>query len=324
MKTIKERNKSEPTAGGRYQVQAVSGARFRKVFLANYQLYILMLPAIAATFIFAYIPIYGLQIAFKNFSTSAGIWDSKWVGLEHFRRFISYPLFWQMIRNTLSISLYQLATFPLTIILALLINEIQSLKFKKVVQMVSYAPHFLSTVVLCGIVTLFLGRANGIINNFIELLGGVRIDFMAKPSMFSSIYVWSGVWQTIGWGTIIYLAALTSISQELIEAAKIDGARRLDIIRHVNIPSIMPTVIVLFILSTGSVLSVGFEKIFLLSNVLNQEASRVISVYVYNVGLLSGQFSYASAIGLFNTVINLIVLIIVNHISRRISEVALW
>ena len=288
------------------------------------QLYVLMLPAIIATFVFAYIPIYGVQIAFKNFRSSLGIWNSDWVGFAHFARLFSYPNFWSMIRNTLSITLYSLATFPLAVAVALLLNELRSNRYKKVVQMVSYAPYFLSVVVLCGLVILFLGRGNGLINNVVVALGGERTDFLAKPELFSSIYVWSGVWQNVGWSTIIYIAALAGVSTEMIEAAQIDGASNLRIIWHVKLPSILPTVIILFILATGGILSVGYEKVLLLENKLNIEATRVISTHVYKVGLESGQFSYAAAINLFSNVVNLIVLIFANTIIRKWSEVGLW
>jgi len=297
---------------------------FKKIFLDNYQLYLLMLPGIIVTFIFSYIPMYGVQIAFKNFRPSRGIWGSEWVGLDHFVRFIKYTGFWPMLRNILSITLYNLATFPIPVIVALLINEIRSKWFKKTVQMISYAPHFLSTVVLCGMILLFLNRSNGIVNNIIALFGGERIDFMARPEMFSSIYVWSGVWKSVGWGTVIYLAALSNVSPELIEAVKIDGGNKLHIIKHVNIPAILPTAVILFILSTGNILSLGYEKILLLQNDLNLERSRVISTYVYEIGLVAGQMSYSTAINLFNNVVNLIVLTIVNFIARKVSEVSLW
>lgn len=295
-----------------------------KILIDNYQLYLLMLPGIIATFIFSYIPMYGVQIAFKNFRPSLGIWGSEWIGFDHFARFISYKGFWTMLRNTLSITLYNLATFPIPIIVSLLINEIRSKWFKKTVQMVSYAPHFLSTVVLCGMVLLFLNRSNGIVNNVLVLFGGERIDFMTRPEMFSSIYVWSGVWQNVGWGTVIYLAALSNVSPELIESVKIDGGNRLHIIRHINIPAILPTIVILFIMSTGNILSLGYEKILLLQNDLNLEKSRVISTYVYDIGLVGGQLSYSTAIGLFNNIINLLVLTTVNSIARKVSEVSLW
>ena len=313
-------NKAPARTGSRKNMVAT----ISRIFLANYQLYILMLPAIIATFIFAYLPMYGVQIAFKNFRTSLGIWGSEWVGLDHLKRFINFPGFWPMIRNTLVISLYSLGLFPLGVIVSLLINEIRSTKFKKTVQMVSYAPHFLSTVVVCGMIILFLGRANGVVNNVIAFFGGERIDFMANPSMFPHIYVWSGVWQSLGWGTIIYLAALTNVSQELVEAAVIDGAGRVKIIWHVNIPAILPTMIILLILDTGHLLSIGYEKILLLTNELNYEASRVIPVYIYQIGMVEGQFSYSAMIGLLNNVVNLLIIVMVNAISVKVTEVSLW
>jgi putative aldouronate transport system permease protein len=289
-----------------------------------WQLYILILPAVAAVFLFSYVPMYGIQIAFKDFRSSFGIWKSNWVGLKHFIHFVTFPGFLTILRNTINISLYSIATFPCAVVLALLINEIDNQLFKKTVQMVSYAPHFISVVVLCAIIRIFLNTEFGIINNIVSLFGFERQNFLAIPEYFSSIYVWSGVWQNVGWGTIIYLAALSNVPIELIEAAKIDGANRLRIIWHINLPWILPTIITLLILRTGSVLSVGFEKIFLLQNPLNLDTSRVISTYVYEIGLLGGQFSYSAAIGLFNNIINIIIIVIVNQISKRISKVSLW
>lgn len=295
-----------------------------KEILAHWHLYLLILPAFIYIVIFSYGPMYGVQIAFKDFRPSLGIWGSQWTGLKHFIRFITYPDFFKMLRNTLGITLYSLATFPCAIILAILFNEIRSVKFKKTVQMVTYAPHFLSTVVLCSLVILMLNKNTGPINNVRALVGAERIDFMTQPQFFSSIYVWSGVWQNVGWSSIIYIAALSSVSPELVEAATIDGAGRLRIIWHVSIPGILPTIIITFILNTGNILSVGFEKIFLLQNNLNLETSRVISTYTYEVGLVSGQFSYSAAIGLFNNIVNVIMLSIVNAISKKVSEVGLW
>ncbi|MGI5898299.1 MAG: ABC transporter permease [Christensenellales bacterium] len=290
----------------------------------SWQLYLLILPSIVTVFIFHYIPIYGVQIAFKNFRTSLGIIGSEWVGLKHFIRFLSYRDFWQIMGNTVAISLYSLATFPCSVIFALMINEIDNKAYKRTVQMLSYAPHFVSTVVVCSMVLLFLDRSNGIINTLLEMLGFARRDFMTQPDSFYSIYVWSGVWKSLGWGTIIYLAALSSVSPELIEAAKIDGASRMQIVMRVNLPSILPTIITVFILNTGSILSVGFEKIFLLQNALNLERSRVISTYVYEIGIQGGQFSYSSAIGLFNNAINIICITLVNVLSKRLTQVSLW
>lgn len=295
-----------------------------KDVLHDWQLYLLILPALVYVFTFSYWPMYGIIIAFKEFNARLGIWGSEWVGLSHFIRFVTYPDFWKILFNTLIISLYSLATFPLTIILALLLNEIGNHKLKRTVQMLTYAPHFLSTVVICGMIGLFFSRNMGLINNVIEMLGGERIDFLSKPEYFTHLYVWSGVWQDIGWGTIIYLAALSGVSPDLIEAARIDGATRLQVIRHINIPTIMPTIIIMLILSCGSILSVGFEKIYLLKNPLNSDASQVIATYLYEVGLIGGQYSYSTAIGLFNTLVNFLLLVVVNIVAKKISAISIW
>lgn len=285
-------------------------------------LFTLLLPALIYTIIFCYGPMYGIIIAFKDFKPKLGYWGSAW-GLDHFKRFLSYPDFWKMIGNTLSISLYSLATFPCAIILALLLNEVRNLRFKKTVQMVTYAPYFLSTVVMCGLITMMVGR-EGLLGRLYEVLTGQSENLLTIPRYFSSIYVWSGVWQSTGWGTIIYIAALSGVPGELVEAAKIDGAGRLRIIRHINIPCIMPTIVITFIMSTGSILSVGLEKIFLLQNDLNMQASNVLSTYTYQVGLIGGQFSYSTAIGLFNTVVNVIMLLLANAICKKVSGTGIW
>ena len=288
-----------------------------------WQLYLLILPAFIYVLIFSYGPMYGIIIAFKDFKPKLGYLGSEWVGLEHFIRFFKYPDFWNLIKNTLSISLYNLLTFPCAIILALLFNELRGLYFKKTVQMVTYAPHFLSSVVMCSLVILMVGR-DGPLGQLYAAITGESVDLLTKPDFFSSIYVWSGVWQNVGWGTIIYLAALAGVSSELVESAKIDGANKLQIIRHVNLPCIMPTIVTMFVLNTGSILSVGFEKIYLLQNDLNLSASTVISTYTYEIGLLGGQFSYSTAIGLFNNVVNIIVLLIANRTAKKISGNGLW
>ncbi len=241
-----------------------------------------------------------------------------------FIKFIKYPHFSKIVLNTLWISLYGMATFPLSIILALMLNELGNEKFKKVVQMITYAPHFISTVVLCSMITLFLNKDSGMINNIISAFGGKRQAFLEIPACFSTIYVWSGVWQGIGWGTIIYISALAGVPMEQVEAARIDGASRFQIILHVNVPTIMPTIVIMLMMSCGNVLSVGFDKVYLLQNPLNMDASNVISTYVYELGLLNGQYSYSAAIGLFNTIVNVIMLLIVNAIARRVSEISLW
>lgn len=306
------------------QTLGAAGQRTPRRIRRKWQLYLLILPAIVSVFIFHYIPIYGVQIAFKNFRSSKGILGSEWVGFKHFARFLAYPDFWKILWNTVRISLYALATFPCPVILALMMNELNSERYKKFMQMVTFAPHFISTVVVCSMVLLFFDRSQGLVNNVIAALGGERYDFVSSTRYFSSLYVWSGVWQNLGWNTIIYIAALSSVSPELIEAARVDGATRLQIVRYVNFPAILPTVITMLILSAGSLLNVGFEKIYLLQNPLNMEASRVISTYVYEIGLQGGQFSYSTAIGLFNNVVNIVVIILVNGISKRVTRVALW
>jgi len=310
-----------PTAAAKPKKSFAKGL---KKVLSYWQLYLLLLPGLVYIFIFSYIPMYGVQIAFKNFRPSLGIWGSPWVGLAHFRRFFAFPDFWKYIRNTVVISVYGILTFPISIIFALLINELQSQKFKKAVQMITYAPHFISTVVLCGMVLLFFNPTYGIVNSIIKMLGGEPVNWLEEAKYFRSLYIWSGVWQGLGWGTIIYLAALAGVSPELVEAARIDGATRLQIVLHVNIPTILPTIIILFIMSCGSILSVGFEKIYLLQNPLNMKVSNVLSTYTYNIGLIQAQYSYSSAIGLFNTLINIFFLIIVNFIVSKVSEISLW
>lgn len=306
------------------QTLGAAGQRTLRRIHRKWQLYLLILPAIVSVFIFHYIPIYGVQIAFKNFRSSKGILGSEWVGFKHFARFLAYPDFWKILWNTVRISLYALATFPCPVILALMMNELNSERYKKFMQMVTFAPHFISTVAVCSMVLLFFDRSQGLVNNVIAALGGERYDFVSSTRYFSSLYVWSGVWQNLGWNAIIYIAALSSVSPELIEAARVDGATRLQIVRYVNFPAILPTVITMLILSAGSLLNVGFEKIYLLQNPLNMEASRVISTYVYEIGLQGGQFSYSTAIGLFNNVVNIVVIILVNGISKRVTRVALW
>lgn len=287
--------------------------------------YLFLLPSIIYIFIFKYIPMYGLQIAFKDFNGALGIWGSKWVGLQHFANFIEGYYFWPVIRNTLEIAVYSTVIgFPFPIILALMLNEVGSHKYQKFMQTVLYAPHFISTVVMAGIIIIMLSPTAGIVNFAIENLGFEKQYFMIQPEAFKHIYVWSGVWQEMGWGAIIYLAALSAVNQELHEAATIDGANRIQRIWHINLPTIKPTIVILLILSIGSIVNVGFEKAFLLQNDLNLQASEVISTYVYRRGLISGNYSFASAVGLFNSIINGILLIIVNLIARRVNETSLF
>lgn len=290
----------------------------------SWQWYLLLLPGLIYLLIFMYGPMYGVQIAFKDYRVSKGIWGSEWVGLKHFIRFFQYPNFWKLIRNTLSITLYSLATFPCAIIFALFLNEIKQLRFKKTVQMVTYMPHFLSEVVVCSLVILFLDRTTGPINNLVELLGGERRNFMGLPGAFSSIYVLSGLWQNLGWNSILYISALSSVSMEEVEAARIDGASRFQIMRHIYIPGIMPTIVITFLMSVGNLMNVGFSKIFLLQNDMNLEVSNVISTYTYDIGLVGGQYSLSSAVGLFNNLVNITVLLIVNKIMVKLTDTSLF
>jgi len=291
----------------------------------HWELYMFILPALVAIVVFAYIPMYGVLIAFQDFKPSKGIWGSSWVGWDHFIRFFDSYYFWDLIWNTIGISLYAIAVgFPIPILLALGLNELRNGKFKKLVQTVTYAPHFISTVVMAGIIIAFLSPVSGMINHIIVWFGGEPIAFLIEASWFKTVYVLSDVWQGAGWGTIIYLAALAGIDPALHEAAVVDGASRMRRIWHINITGIRPTMIIVLILSTGGILSVGFEKILLLQNQLNMEASDVISTYVYRSGLINAQYGFSAAIGLFNSVVNFIILMMVNAIARRTSDTSLW
>lgn len=296
-----------------------------RLYCKNWELYLFVLPTVLYFIVFHYIPMYGVQIAFRDYSPSEGIWNSPWVGLEHLNRFIHSYYFRSLLENTLGISLYELAVgFPVPIILALALNELRSGAFKKIVQTVTYAPHFISVVVMAGMIIAFTAPGTGLINLAIKALGGDPVQFMSDPRWFKSIFVFSGVWQNMGWGTIIYLAALAGVDPQQHEAAMIDGATRTQRVWHINIPNIVPTMVILLILNVGSLMSVGFEKVFLLQNPLNLDSSDVISTYVYRSGLVQGQFSFAAAIGLFNSVINFILLITVNRIAKRLNQTSLW
>ncbi|MFD1956791.1 ABC transporter permease [Paenibacillus thailandensis] len=291
----------------------------------NADLYLLFLPVAAFFVLFQYVPMYGVQIAFKDFIAVQGIWGSPWIGFEHFERFFNSYYFWRLIGNTLGIGVYELVVgFPLPIMLALLIHEVRSARFRRFVQTVTYAPHFLSTVVVVGILMMFLSQESGMLNGFIQMAGGEPIGFLTEPSWFKTIFVGSGVWQSMGWNSIIYLAALAGIDPQLHEAAKVDGASRLQRIWHINLPGILPTVVILLILNVGQVLGVGFEKVYLLQNNLNMQASDVISTNVYRSGILGAQYGYSAAVGLFNSVVNFILLLSVNRLARRLNGTSLW
>ena len=306
------------------QTQKLRAERRKSIF-RNYELYLFLLPTFLYFLVFHYGPMYGVQIAFKNFTASRGIWGSPWVGFAHFQRFFSSYQFWSLLRNTLGISLYSLiAGFPVPIILALLLNQIPGKRFRRTVQTITYAPNFISVVVIVGMLLVFLSPRGGLINAIIELFGGTSIYFMARPEWFQTIYVLSGIWQGAGFGSIIYLAALSSIDPQLHEAAIVDGATKLQRIRHIDIPGIVPTAVILLILNTGTIMNVGFEKAFLMQTPLNLETSEIISTYVYKVGLVNAQFSFSSAVGLFRAAINLTLIVAVNRFARTVGETALW
>jgi putative aldouronate transport system permease protein len=288
-------------------------------------LYLLLLPAVLYALIFLYAPMGGVLIAFKDYSPVKGIFGSPWVGLKYFMKFFNAYNFNQIFFNTLSLSIYNLvAQFPIPILFALLLNQMRQRRLKKVIQTVSYAPHFISMVVLVGMLNVFLSPSTGIVNILIKSLGGDAVYFLGKADLFRPVYVWSGVWQDTGRSAIIYIAALSSIEQELHEAAMVDGASKLQRTLYIDIPGIMPTAVIMLILNLGRIMSVGFEKAYLMQNTLNIAASEIISTYVYKVGLLNAQFSLSTAIGLFNSVISCVLVISVNFIARRYSDTSLW
>jgi putative aldouronate transport system permease protein len=297
----------------------------QKAFRRHWQFYLLIIPPVLYFIIFKYIPMVNSVIAFKDYNVVAGIWASEWAGLKYFKLFFDNPNFWPLVKNTSILSLYTLTVgFPIPILLALMLNEIRQGVFKRSVQMVTYAPYFISTVVIVSMLTLVLSPRLGIVNDFLGIFGIESINFLGEQSMFRSVYVWSDVWQHTGYNAIIYIAALAGVNPELYEAAKVDGASRLQKILHIDLPSIMPVMVIILILNVGNVMAIGFEKVYLLQNPLNLGTSEIIATYVYKVGLLNANFSFATAVGLFNSVINLILLVSVNAIAKRISNNSLW
>ena len=292
---------------------------------AHWQLYLLALPAVLYILLFVYKPMYGILIAFKNFSPKLGIMGSEWVGLGKFMGLFRSTWFPIIIRNTLTLSVMSLIFgFPLPILLALMVNEIRSEKLKRTFQTVSYAPHFISTVVMCGMVLMFLSPTSGVINVFIKALGGEAVSFMQETSYFKWIYLISGIWQGTGWGAIIYFAALSGVDQSLLEAADIDGASRFQKIIYINFPVLVPTIVIMFILNCGSLLNVGYEKVYALQNSPNLPSSEVISTYVYKIGLQDRNYSLSTATNLFNSVVNSTILILANLLSKRVAKTSLW
>ena len=287
--------------------------------------YLFLLPAASAILVFNYIPMYGVQLAFKNFRAIDGIWGSPWTGFANLNRFMASPQFIRLIRNTVTISLYQLiAGFPIPILFALLLNYCISQKLKKTVQILTYAPHFISIVVLVAMVNLIFSTSNGPVNHIIAFLGGTRKNFLAETGAFRHMFVWSGIWQNMGWSAIIYIAALSSVDQEMHEAAIIDGAVKIQRMWYIDLPCIMPTAIIMLILAAGNIMSVGFEKAFLMQNSVNLNVSEIISTYVYKVGLLNSDFGFSTAVNLFNNLINFFLLLGVNALARKFSETSLF
>ncbi len=288
-------------------------------------LWLLILPGIIWYIIFAYMPMYGLIIAFKDFSPYKGIADSRWVGFMWFQQFFESQFFWSLIRNTILLNIYGIIfSFPIPVILALLLNEVQHIWYKKIAQTISYLPHFISTVVVVGIMANFLSPVDGTVNRIIEALGGQSINFMIEPKWFRTLYIVSGIWQEAGWGSIIYLAALSGIDTQLYEAATVDGASKLKQLWHISIPGILPTIIIMLILNLGHMLSIGYEKIILMYTPATYEVADVINTYVYRRGLINGEYSFGTAVGMFQSILNFAFIILANRISKKVTEVSLW
>ncbi len=299
--------------------------RTKKALRRDYQLLLLCAIPLAYFVIVHYIPMYGVQIAFKDFKASKGIWESQWVGLKWFRRFFSSSQFWPVIRNTLGLSFLQiLLGFPVPILLAILLNQVRNQRFRKFVQSVVYSPHFISIVVLAGMLYIFLSPRNGFVNTVIKFFGGQPIFFLGEAKYFKITFVLSGIWQHAGWSAIIYIAALAGISPDLYEAAEVDGANKWQRVWYIDLPGILPTIVMMLILEMGKVMNLGFQKAYLMQNAQNLAASEIISTYIYKVGLINAQYSYSTAINLFNNVVNIILLVSMNALSRRITQNSLW
>ncbi|NEE00889.1 ABC transporter permease [Phytoactinopolyspora halotolerans] len=313
-----------PAAPPRPRVQRRGHGLARHVKL-YWQLWAMVAPAVAFVAVFAYIPMYGIQLAFREFDFASGLTGGEWVGLKYFQQFFDSPQFWTLMRNTIAISLATLVVgFIAPIVLALIVNQIAHAGNKRFMQTATYLPHFISIVVVVGMLHVFLSPSSGLLTQFLELFGISGVNLLGDTRTFVPVYVISDVWQHCGWNSIIYLAALSRVDPQLYEAAKIDGANRLQLIRHVDLPALTPTMIILLILNMGNVLNTGFEKVFLMQNTLNLPVSEVISTYVYKIGILNNQFSYSTAIGLFNTLINFTFLVVANQIAKRVSNTSLW
>lgn len=288
-------------------------------------LYLLLIPFLLWFLVFKYLPMWGIQIAFKDFSVFKGITDSPWLGFDHFIEFIGSEYFLRVLKNTIIISLYGLLIcFPAQIILAIMISEVTCTMFKKTVQTLTYLPHFVSVVVVAGIVTTFLSPSNGLFNIILEKLGMEKIYFLTEPQYFRGIYTTMNLWKETGFASIVFIAAIAGVDTQLYEAAKIDGANKFRQIIHVTIPGILPTIVVMFIMKVGSLLSVGYESIILLYQPATYETADVISTYVYRSGLIDGRYDFATAVGLFNSIVALVLVIASNKISKKVTETSLW
>lgn len=297
--------------------------RIRQIKKCKY-LYALLFIPFLYYFLFHYMPLYGVIIAFKDYNIGKGVWGSRWVGGKWFGKFLTDPYFWKLVRNTLLLNIYGLLWgFPIPIILAVMLNEVSHLRYKRLIQTVSYLPHFISTVVVCGMVVNFLSL-DGVINQITSAFGLQKTQYLMNPGYFRTIFTASGIWQSCGWTSIIYLASLTSVDQEILEAAMIDGANRWQRIRHVTLPSITPTISIMLIMQLGKLMTLGYEKIILLYNGSTYETADIISTYVYRRGILNNDFSYATAVGLFQSVVGVVLLVLSNKVSKKLSDTSLW
>ena len=301
------------------------GKRIQRDLTKNWKLYLLFIPVLAYFAVFKYAPMFGLSISFLDYRPARGISGSRFVGLQHFRSFFTDPYFFRLLRNTVTISLCTLIfSFPSAILLALMINELQSRRLSRVVQTISYVPHFISTVVICGIVTQLVGRTGGITMLLNTLFGLEPTNMLMEPNYFVPVYIGTDIWQSIGWNSIVYLSALTAIDQELYEAARVDGANKWNQMIHITIPCLVPTIVIMFILKVGKMFDVGYEKIMLLYNPLTYETADVINTYVYRRGMEQSQWSYSTAVGLFNSVVCFVLVFFTNWITRKSNGNSLW
>ena len=299
--------------------------RARRSFTRHWTLYLLMMVPLVQLAVFKYVPMVNAVIAFKDYNIVRGVWGSDWVGLRNFQAIFDNPVFWQLVENTFLLSFYAvIAAFPIPVILALALNEIRQGFFKRTVQMVTYAPYFISTVVVVSMTIMILSPRLGLISHVTGFFGVDQSDLLGDPEYFRHIYVWTDVWQTAGYSAVIYLAALAGVDPSQYEAARVDGASRLQKIWHVDLPSIMPTAVIILVLAVGNIMAIGFEKAFLLQNPLNLSASEIIATYVYKTGLLNADFSQATAVGLLNSAVNLVLLVFVNFVAKRLTGSGVW